>query len=356
MDTPLQALQSQMGAVFAPEVGLAVPLSYGNDDAAYGAARSGVALVDRSHWGRLRVSDRDHLRFLHNQTTNQLQTLQAGHQCDTVFVTPTGRTLDLATAYVDDGAVVLLVSPGQAAALLEWMDRYVFFADKVQLTDETETTVTLTLIGPESANLLQGLGLSTQALPAAQRHILVDCQGISCRLAAGSGLGLPGYTLTAAAAEAAPLWSALIAGGAIPLGEKRWEQLRLEQGRPIAGAELTADYNPLEAGLWAAVSFDKGCYIGQETIARLQTYQGVKQQLWGLSLSDLVPSGTEITHGGVRAGRLTSVMATPTGVRGLGYLRTKVGGAGLTVEVGTATATVLEIPFVSRGYLTLGAN
>jgi folate-binding protein YgfZ len=102
------------------------------------------------------------------------------------------------------------------------------------------------------------------------------------------------------------------------MGETLWQQLRIEQGRPMAGAELTEDYNPLEAGLWAAVSFDKGCYIGQETIARLNTYQGVKQQLWGLTLSAAAEPGSPITHGGAKVGQLTSVVETPTGLAGAG--------------------------------------
>lgn len=89
MGNALQDLQTNQGAVFAEE--LSVPVTFGNDAAALAAAQSGVAVCDRSHWGRIRVSDSDRLRFLHNQTTNQMQQLQPGQGCDTVFVTSTGR-------------------------------------------------------------------------------------------------------------------------------------------------------------------------------------------------------------------------------------------------------------------------
>lgn len=348
--TDLTTLQKQQGATFAP--GSPVPLSFGNDEAARSAALTGVALVDRSHWGRIRVGDRDCRRFLHNQTTNQIEQLPPGRCCDTVFVTSTGRTLDLATAYSDADSITLMVSPGQAEPLLAWMDRYIFFADKVTLQDETATTIAFTLMGPASGELLAHVGIAPEAIPAPQHHTPVSLQAVPVRLGADSGLGLPGYTLIAPVTAAAGLWCQLSEAGAIPLGERGWEHLRVERGRPLAGAELTADYNPLEAGLWGAVSFDKGCYIGQETIARLNTYQGVKQQLWGLTLSAAADPGTPITQGDTKVGVLTSVVATPDGWRGLGYIRTKAGGAGLTVTVGAATAQVVDIPLASRGYLT----
>lgn len=123
----------------------------------------------------------------------------------------------------------------------------------------------------------------------------------------------------------------------------------------MPGAELTDDHNPLEAGLWQAIAFDKGCYIGQETIARLNTYQGVKQQLWGFKLSDTASPGESIWVGGDKVGKLTSVVDTPDGRLGLGYLRTKAGGLGLTVTIGGAEAVVVDCPFLSRGYLSKNA-
>ena len=349
MGNSLQEKQAAEGAIWTP--GATVPMSFGNDEAARTAAASGVVLCDRSHWGRLRVSGDDRLRFLHNQTTNELQSLVPGQGCDTVFVSSTGRTLDLATAYVEADSVLLLVSPGQATVLNDWMDRYIFFADKVTLADETDTTVAFTLLGPESYQLLSGLGISDLDQTTQARHWPVTIGGVSARLAVGSGLAQPGFTLIAETAASADLWQALVAAGATPLGEQVWQALRIQQGRPLPGAELTEDYNPLEAALWQAISFDKGCYIGQETIARLQTYQGVKQQLWGLRLTAVATPGTPILLDEQKVGVLTSCIETPTEVLGLGYIRTKAGGEGLTVEIAEHPAAVVAIDFATRGYL-----
>lgn len=352
MSDALTAQQQAQQAVFSPD--LSVPLTFGNDGAARQAAEAGVAVCDRSHWGRIRVGDRDRLRFLHNQTTNQIQQLQPGQGCETVFVTSTGRTLDLATALITEDAVLLLVSPGQAQPRIEWMDRYIFFADKVSLRDETAETAALTLLGPQTFDWLATLGAPHLATAAAGSHETLAIADIPCRVVVGSGLVTPGVTILLPRTEAAMLWAALVNHGAVPLGDRVWEQLRIEQGRPMPGAELTEDYNPLEAGLWHTISFSKGCYIGQETIARLNTYQGVKQQLWGLRLSAPAEAGEPLMLDGDKVGRLTSVVETPNGLRGLGYVRTKAGGAGLSVSVGDAIATVLPIPFASRGYLELG--
>lgn len=344
----LREVQQRSGAQLSE---LGVPLAFGHQDEALAAVAAGVAVCDRTHWGLIEVTDADRIRFLHNQSTNDFQGRQPGEGCETVFVTSTARTLDLVSAYVTDEAVLLLTSPGQDQRLMEWMDRYIFFADKVKLKNLTGKLALFSLVGPASRALLTQLGATLAADEPLHRHAVFTLGGVTLRIAVGSGLASPGWTLLVPADQAADLWTALVNAGAVPLGDQVWQQLRVQQGRPLPGAELTEDYNPLEAGLWQTISFDKGCYIGQETLARLNTYQGVKQQLWGLNLQGPAAPGTPITLAGEKIGLLTSQVETPQGSLGLGYIRTKAGGAGLTVTVGEAVATVVDLPFLSRGYL-----
>lgn len=344
----LRQVQAADKATFAESAGTQIPVSFGNDSAAIQAAREGVALCDRSHWGRIRVSDDDRIHFLHNQSTNDFQQLQVGQGCDTVFVTSTARTLDLATAYVTEDAVLLIVSPNRRQYLIDWLDRYIFFADRVKLQDITSETAAFSLIGPKSDTLLEQLGVNTIIGQTYATHQLVQLEDTNVRVAVGSGLALPGYTLIVPFESAAPVWSKLRQSGAVSLGDRVWEQLRIEQGRPVPERELTEDYNPLEAGLWQTLSFNKGCYIGQETIARLNTYKGVKQYLWGIRLSAPAQPDSVITVGEEKVGKLTSYIDTEQGPFGLGYIRTKAGGAGLKVQVGEATGEVVDVPFLSR--------
>ena len=343
----LQGVQAAAGATFE-NTRSTVPLSFGNDAAAIQAAREGVALCDRSHWGRIRVTDEDRIRYLHNQSTNDFQLLKPGLGCDTVIVTSTARTIDLVTAYVLEDAVLLMVSPNRRQYLMDWLDRYIFFADRVQLTDVTDQTATFSLIGPESDALLEQLGAGAIIGQPYATHQPVQVGDGEVRVAVGSGLATPGYTLIVAAGNAAALWSNIVQAGAVPMGDRVWEQLRIEQGRPAPDQELTDDYNPLEAGLWQTISFNKGCYIGQETIARLNTYKGVKQNLWGVRLNAPVEPGSVISVGDEKVGKLTSYTDSDRGSFGLGYVRTKAGGAGLKVQVGETEGEIVDVPFLTR--------
>jgi folate-binding protein YgfZ len=383
---PLRGVQRRGGAVFGE--GAIAPIRYGptddttqdpqnTEELARSAARSRVALVDLSDWTRLRVTGADRLTFLHNQTTNDFKSLQPGQGTIAAIVNATARPLDLATAWVTEAAVLLLASPGMAERLLTWFDRFIFPMDRVAVTNAQDGAIAFSLIGPEASALLQTLGINGDDLEP-HGHRPVEIAGIPVRLAAGSGLARPGFTLWIEVEDgaensgddlgdrAAIVWQTLTGAGAVPLGSEGWQRLRIEDGRPWPGAELTEDFNALEAGLWGAVSFQKGCYIGQETIARLDTYDGVKQYLYGFRFDRPVAVGADLVvvdpdqpaseEAGQRAaGRLTSVLADGAGgAIALGYLRRKAGGPGTVVTTtaadGTvATAPAIALPFVSYG-------
>src|SRR4028118_1772324 len=192
MTQKLHDIQLSAGATFETVADVLVPASFGNDAVAIQAARQGVALVDLSHWGRLKISDDDRIRFLHNQSTNDFQRLKPGQGCDTVFVTSTARTIDLATAYIMGDAVLLLVSPNRRQQLMEWMDRYLFPMDRVELKDISNESAAFSLIGPESDALLQKLGVELPVGEAYASHQELKLGGIGVRVAVGSGLTLPG--------------------------------------------------------------------------------------------------------------------------------------------------------------------
>jgi tRNA-modifying protein YgfZ len=302
--------------------------------------KSGVAFYDRTAWGRISVTDDDRLNFLHNQSTNTFKLRKPGEGCETVFLTSTARTIDLTSAYVLEDSVLLLVSPGISEKLMTFLDRYIFFSDKVKLTDVTDQTAALSLLGAKSHDIVRSLGAEDLINQPVGTHCFVE----QIRIAVGSGLATEGYTLicdssAAQSDRALDLKQKLLDLGVTQIDDSTWNTLRIEQGRPMPGAELTEDYNPLEAGLWHTISFNKGCYIGQETIARLDTYNGVKQQLWGIKLNQPVEPGTTVTIGGEKVGLITSV----ADAIGLAYIRTKVGGAGLKVDLGE----IVEVPYLT---------
>ncbi len=340
----LKEFQAQMGAIFSAEK---IPHSFGNDLQALTAAQTEVAIVDRSHWGLLQIKGSDRTRFLHNQSTNNINSLQPGQGCDTVFVNSTGRTLDLVTTYITSEEILLLVSPNRRSFLNQWMDRFIFPMDRVELADLSPEYAIFTLIGPKSHHILSALSLDNLINQPFGSHLLSEITGVSVRVAVGSGLSIPGYTFLIPLTGALTLWQQLTEKGAVPMGDRPWESLRILQGRPMPDHELTEDYNPLEVGLWHTISFDKGCYIGQETIARLNTYKGVKQHLWGIELSHYIQPGTKITLDDQRIGILTSCTELSTGAFGLGYVKSKIGEAGLIVNLEAEKGRLVTIPFVS---------
>jgi folate-binding protein YgfZ len=344
----LRQIQHQLGAIFADDQ--TTILSFGNDHQALKAVETGVALYDRSHWGLLQLKGDERQQFLHNQTTNNINNLKPGQGCDTVFVTSTGRTIDLASVYLTHDSIKILVSPTRRHHLIQWIDRFIFPMDKVELRDLSQQNTVFTLLGSGSDHILHKLGLDEIIAQPQGNHIIGKIGESLVRVAVGSGLTIPGYTIIVSLQAAQAVWEKLAKAGAILLGDRVWEHLRILNGRPMAGQELTEDYNPLEAGLWKTISFNKGCYIGQETIARLNTYKGVKQRLWGIKLLQEVTANTEVMLAGNKVGVITSCTPTENGAFALGYIKTKAGGLGLRVQVEQQTGEVVSVPFLIHEY------
>ncbi|MGB3769206.1 MAG: glycine cleavage T C-terminal barrel domain-containing protein [Phormidesmis sp.] len=323
-------------------------------------------LFNRSNWGHILLTGADRVRFLHNQTTQNIEQLSENQGAHTVFVTSTGRTIDLTTVYAQADALHVVTSPEMAKPLYDWMDRYIFFSDKVTLADQSEQAFMFTLVGAGSDEIARQIGAEDLIDKAEFTHQQISVAGIELSIAVGSDLAIAGYTLWGVGgaspeenrAQAKTIQQALLAAGAKAGTAEQWEDLRIRQGRPMPGKELTEDDNPLEAGLWPTVSFEKGCYIGQETIARLNTYKGVKKRLWGLILKNAVAVGETVWLGEDKIGKVTSVTEAPASSHSdstshpfaLAYLRTKAGGEGLTVTVDTAEAEVVALPFVTHQY------
>ncbi|MEO0834948.1 MAG: folate-binding protein, partial [Cyanobacteria bacterium J06642_3] len=181
----LRQIQKSTGAIVSEED---VILGFDNDTQARQAIEQGVAICDRSHWGLLKITGEDRLRYLHNQSTNDFEKLQPGQGCDTVFVTSTARTLDLATAYVTDDAVLLIVSPNRRTQLFSWLDRFIFPFDKVELADISSYFAIFSLLGEQSSDLLSKLTSESLSFLGYAAHQNIKIADMTVEIAKGSGL------------------------------------------------------------------------------------------------------------------------------------------------------------------------
>ena len=342
-DSPLHTVTARHGAVTGP---LGAPSSFGDPQAEYAAARGAAAVRDASHLGLLRVGGADHLDFLHRMSTNHFRNAAVGEGLEAVLPDSRGRILELGAFYrLEAETTFAVLGPGGQSETPAWLDRYLF-SERVEFAADGGTAL-IELSGPQAGTALQAAcGIALEG--AADLARAGSSGGVE--LWRHDQWGLPGLRAFGPADALGGLWESLVGAGAVPLGETAFESLRLEHGQPAKGHELTDGHTPWEANLGRTIHMDKGCYIGQEVIARLDTYDKTKQYLGGLLLpaGALPDAGTPLTLDGRGAGRLTSA-AYSIGLGrniGLAYLRRDHVQPGTLLRLGDdgPEAQVVELP------------
>ena len=292
---------------------------YSTVRAEYDSLTKGVGLLDRSRLGRLKVTGTDALDLLDRLSTNRLQDMQVGEIEGTVLTTNKGRIIDLLFVVRQDDHLLVITGPETRQRVAEWIDFYTFIED-VEVQDITESTAMLSVAGRKVTNTLPQLS----DLPLSDAAHFTIC-GKEVLALHTEMAGVVGYDFIVPIAEAAALREALVDAGAVLVGTHAAELARIGYGFAEYGGELHEDFNPLEAGLKDYISFNKGCYIGQEVVARLNTYDKVQKHLMCLSFE----SGSEMAlpsplmYEDRQVGTLTSAVESIDGGRfhGLGYVR-----------------------------------
>jgi folate-binding protein YgfZ len=295
------------------------------------ALRTGAAVADRAAAGRLAISGPDALDLLNRLSTNQLDVLPDGESRWTVLTNGDARVIDLLALGALDGTFLCLTSPGRADAVIEWLDMYTF-AEEIEVVDRTPSTFQLTLAGPESESILRGVtGLAGEFSLDSLR--LTAIAGVEVTVWRILGSGRDGFEIIGGQPDVEAVRDALVTAGGVPVSSASWEAYRVENGMPAYGAEFGPFNNPLESRLRGAMSEIKGCYTGQEVIARLETYRKVQRRLMSLALSGGATPGAKLTSEGASAGVVTSVAATPEGFAALALVSSKHAEAGGTLDV-----------------------
>jgi folate-binding protein YgfZ len=315
-----------------------VTLAHTSTDA-YQAMTEGAAVVDRSERGKLALTGADAKEFLHGQVTNDVEALEPGSGCYAAFLTHKGKMLgDL--RILETGDELLLDCERSALQDLFTMIRRYKVGRDVELHKRTVESGLLSLIGPDARRIAG----ATDLPEVEHAHRPGRIGGAGVRVIA-TDLGVD---VLCEAADTEPVAAALIAAGAVPAGDDAAEVRRVETGRPRYGVDLDDTVIPQEAGLNdRAVSFEKGCYVGQETVARLYFRGKPNRHLRGLKLSGPAAAGEALRLGEREVGRLGSVVASPRhGPIALALVRREAQpGETLAVGDGDVHAEVVELPF-----------
>jgi tRNA-modifying protein YgfZ len=304
--------------------------SIGTLSADYRTITEACGLLDRSERGKLALTGGEAATFLQGQVSNDVEGLAVGAGCYAAFLTPKGKMLG-DVRILNTGDELLLDTERVALQALFNMIRRFSLGYQAELHKRTLERGLLSLIGPGSADAEENA------------HSLVAVAGVPAR-AIRTDVGID---LLCFAADLDALRTAVEDAGAVPVAEAAAECLRIEHGRPRFGIDLDESVIPQEAGLnERAVSFTKGCYVGQETVARLYYRGKPNRQLRGLRLSAPVEPGEELVSAGRVVGRVTSPVVSPRlGPIALALVRREA-PPGASVSVGEAvSAVVTELPF-----------
>ncbi len=318
---------------------------------AYRAATEGALALDRSHLVNVAARGKDRESFLQNMLTNDVRSLAAGAGVPAAFLNNKGKLVSDLTVFKSDDVFLLQVERERAEPFRKALDRYIISED-VALESRADAEAALSIEGPKASGILAELaGISASMLDElAHLHFLIlDLAKVPARVTAQRRELTPRFDVTTSLDGAGVVLERVLERGALLGGENVRETRRIEASRPRFGVDMDESHLPLEAGLEEAISFQKGCYIGQEYVVRLAHRGHVNRKLSGLRLTggDAPAPGSPVVHGAEEAGAVTSSAFSPAFgcALALAYLKRGYLDPGTEVTVGGATATVSSLPF-----------
>jgi aminomethyltransferase len=345
----LQELHHGLGAQFGELNGAPVVNDYGDWPAEYAALHGSAGVLDLSFRSRICLVGADRARYLHGQVTNDVKRLQAGEGCYTAITTAKGKMESDANIFNLGEELLLDFEPGLTAKITVRLEKFIV-ADDVQIVDAAPHYGLLSVLGPKSAAVVRALGLFSELPARALGSVKISDVTLGeiylmnhARLGevlSGFDLFVPNNSLGAVADK---LIAAAKQVGGRAMGWTAFETARIEAGIPRFGADMDETNIPLECGIESrAVVYNKGCYIGQETINRIHSIGHVTRELRGLKLADdlkkLPRRGDKLVHAGKEVGYVTSAMKSPalSANIALGYVRREVNQIGSELILHTA--------------------
>jgi folate-binding protein YgfZ len=358
MTSPFANKEREAGATFVERFGVDLPEHYGDPDLEYRAACLAGGLVDLSFRGMLQLTGGERLRWLSGQITNDAQRLKAGEGMLAAVLNVKGHLLSDLAVYGLDESVWLDLPRDRAEVVREAFDRRIV-ADDVQVETLSDRFAHLMLVGPRASSIMAGAGVAAPDLPP-WHHAEVHLGVVPLRIVSSRWLALPCLDVIVPGEAAGKTWDTLLAcgreAGMRPVGLTALEWLRVEAGWAWFGVDYDESNLLMESLTPGHVSFNKGCYVGQEVVTRIEHQGHLNKKLCGLTLDGMtIPvRGAPIALGDRKVGQVTSAVRSPTlgRVVALGYLRRECWAPGTRLHIGTAEASVeasvAPLPFVGE--------
>ena len=307
----------------------------------YQAARETAVFTDRSSLGVLIFSGETRFDLINRMSTQKVLAMPEGTGTATILTTDIGRIIDRLLLYATGSKLYALTSENNNDAIARYLMRFVFFRDDFHIQDITSDTVILGVYGPQARQKLAQAGLPGEELPL-HHWRQMQLGDVTAYLHRTDPIHGDGYFVMGQEKDREALEKRLRGAGLVLADAAAFDYLRIEAGLPRFGRELTGDYIPLEANLWSDVSFNKGCYIGQEIIARMESRGGLAKNLVQLTADGPIEAGSNLQANGKNAGTVTSTAVGPHGAIGLGYVKTSVLDSESELMVGDTAVKITE--------------
>ncbi|GKS64630.1 aminomethyltransferase [Nitrospira sp.] len=357
----LHSQHTQLGATFEAITGWDMPAHYGDVAAEHHAVRHAVGIADLSHRGKLRVTGEDRVKWLQSVVSNDILPLQPGQGRYSSFLTHKGKMLTYFRLYMQSDAVMVEDVGEIGETTFQALRKFLLYGTKAKMENCAESWGLLLMSGPKAAHVVQSAyGVDVTDLQPID-FVTAQIGGHHALVVRTEETGEIDIEILLHADSLLPAWTAAMQAGAKfgikAIGSTAREALRLEAGLPKAGPDLNEEIVPPEANLEGkAFSLNKGCYPGQEVVARMDTYGNVRRKLVGLVLKDSVipPHGAKLYSGDREVGWISSAAHSPqlNQVVAFGFpLRDfSKPGTALTVEHENSRypATIQTLPFYTK--------
>ncbi|MDH5640550.1 MAG: aminomethyltransferase family protein [Nitrospira sp.] len=359
--SPLHAHHEQLGATFEEGAGWEIPAHYGDVAAEHRAVREAAGLADLSHRGKIRVTGDDRVKWLQSIISNDILPLTPGQGRYSSFLTHKGKMLTYFRLYMQTEAVMLEDMGEIGETTFQTLRKFLLYGTKAKMENCAESWGLLLVSGPKAGQVIQSaFGVDVTGLKPVH-FVTAQIGGSHALVVRTEETGETDMEILLPTTGLVAAWTSLLEAGAQfglkPVGRHALEALRIEAGIPKAGPDLNEDIVPPEANLEGkAFSLSKGCYPGQEVVARMDTYGNVRRHLVGLVLKDATvpPKGAKLFSGDREVGWISSAVHSPqlNKVIAFGFpLRDfSAPDTALTVDIdGTRhEATVQALPFYCR--------